>query len=68
MTGLEVLIVAPIAVGVGYGVGRMPCWRSWQGYAGLVIMAPMAVAAGVPMGEVVVDCVGLGAGFALARR
>jgi hypothetical protein len=68
MTGLEVLISAPIAVGVGYAVGRIPRWKTWTGYVALIIVAPIAVVAGVPIGEAVVDCVGLGAGFALARR
>jgi hypothetical protein len=68
MTGMEVLIVAPIAVGTGYGVGKMPCWKTWTGYAGLVIVAPIAVVAGVAVAEVVIDCISLSIGYAMARH
>lgn len=60
--------VAALAIVIGYGVGRMPRWQTWQGYAGLAVVAPIAAVAGVPALEIGIDCVGLGAGFALARR
>lgn len=62
------LLAAPLAILIGYGVGKMPCWKSWQGYVGLMIVAPLAIGAGIAPVEAVADCVGLGAGFALARR
>lgn len=61
-------IVGAIAILIGYSVGKMPCWKSWQGYVGLMIVAPLAIGAGITPVEVVVDCAALGAGFALARR
>ncbi len=62
------LLAASLAVLIGHAVGKMPCWKSWHGYVGLMIVAPVAIAAGVTIGEVLLDCVALGAGFALARR
>ena len=61
-------IIGTLAVAIGYVVGRMPCWQTWQGYAGLVIVAPIALLAGVPISEVAIDCAGFGVGFACARR
>ena len=68
MTASSLLIVAPLAVGIGYGVGKMPCWESWQGTIGLFIVAPLVVVAGIDPVEAVIDCVGLGCGFRIARR
>ena len=65
---MEAILVAPLAVGIGYAVGKMPCWETWQGYVGLVIVVPVAVAASVPRLEVLIDCAGIAAGFAFARR
>jgi len=28
-------IVLPLAIIIGYGVGKMPCWETWQGNVGL---------------------------------
>ena len=49
-------------------IGKMPCWQTWQGYVALLVVAPVAIAAGVPWLEVGVDCAELAAGFACARR
>lgn len=64
----NLLVVVMLALGLGYGIGKMPCWKSWQGYVGLMIVAPLAIGAGITPVEVVVDCAALGAGFALARQ
>ena len=61
-------LVAPLAIGIGYVVGKMPCWESWQGYVGPFIVAPLVVVAGIDAVEAVIDCVALACGFALARR
>ncbi len=68
MTPAALLLAAPIAVIIGYAVGKMPCWKTWQGYVGLLTVIPLAIGAGVTPVEVVVDCAALCAGFALARR
>lgn len=62
------MLAVQIAIGIGYTVGKMPCWESWQGYVGLIVVAPLVIVAGVPAVETIVDCVALGCGFALARR
>jgi hypothetical protein len=64
----HILFVLMLACVLGYAVGKRPCWKSWQGYVGLMIVAPIAVACGVALTEVALDCAALGAGFALARR
>ena len=61
------MFAAPIAIAIGYAVGKMPYWESWQGYVSLLIVAPLAAVAGVPAVETVIDCVALGCGFAIAR-
>ena len=63
-----VLFVGALAVMIGAAVGKMPCWKSWQGYVGLVIVAPIVIGLGVDATEALFDCVMLGVGFALARR
>lgn len=68
MPWIAVPIVALLGLGIGYAVGKLPCWKSWQGYVGLMIVAPISIAAGITLAEVVLDCVGLGVGFAYARR
>jgi hypothetical protein len=68
MTVNTALVVAGVAIAIGYGVGKMPCWKCWQGYVGLMIVAPLAIGADITPVEVVVDCAALGSGFALARR
>ena len=65
---LLLMQILPLAVGIGWAIGKMPCWQTWQGYVGLLVVAPVAIAAGVPWLEVGVDCTGLAAGFACARR
>jgi len=60
------LLVAPLAIGIGWAVGKMPCWKTWQGYVGLLIVVPVALAAGVNPVEVCIDSLALGAGYALA--
>lgn len=62
------ILLVPLAVGIGYAVGKMPCWKSWQGYVGLMIVCPIGIGTGPPAAEVMVDCAGLGLGFLLARR
>ena len=62
------LVVGALAVGIGYAVGKMPCWKSWQGYVGLFIVAPLVTMAGIAPLEAVFDCVALGLGWCLARR
>ena len=69
--GLEVIfivVVGALAATIGYAVGKMPCWKSWQGYVGLVIVAPIVISLGVDAVEALFDCVLLGVGFTLARR
>ena len=61
-------VVAVLGLVIGYTVGNMPCWKSWQGYVGLMIVLPVVITAGVGAVEAVADCVALGCGFALARR
>ena len=69
MPPLSLLFLSfPMAVLIGYAAGKMPCWKSWQGYVGLMIVAPIAIACGVGLPEAVADCAALGTGFALARR
>lgn len=68
MSATSILLVVPLALAIGYTVGKMPCWKTWQGYVGLLIVIPLAIGAGVTPVEVVVDCAALGAGFALVRR
>ena len=63
-----IVVVGVLAVTIGYPVGRMPRWKSWQGYVGLVIVAPLVIALGVDTIEALFDCVMLGVGFSLARR
>ena len=62
------LVVGALAAGIGYVVGKMPCWKSWQGYVGLFIVAPIAVLAGIDAPEVLFHCFGLALGFAIAHR
>ena len=66
---LEVIIGGgALAVLIGYAVGKMPCWKTWQGYVGLVIVAPIVIGLGVDAMEALFDCVLLGVGFSIARR
>ena len=65
---VEAILVVPIAFGLGWAVGTMPCWQTWQGYVALLVVAPVAIATGVHRLEVIVDCLGLAAGFAFGRR
>ncbi len=65
---LTIAFVAALAFVIGYAVGKMPCWESWQGYVALFIVVPIAVAAGVAVSETIVDCAALGLGFTFARR
>ena len=60
-------ISAPLAVAIGYTVGKMLCWKTWTGYVGLVIVAPLAIGLGVDAMEALFDCVMLGVGLSLAR-
>ena len=60
--------ILPLAAGICWTIGKMPCWQTWQGYVALLVVAPVAIAAGVPWLEVGVDCAELAAGFACARR
>ena len=65
---LEVIVVVgALAVMIGYAVGKM-CWKSWQGYIGLAIVAPLAINLGMDTIEALFDCAILGVGFSLARR
>ena len=68
LTWMTALPLAAVAMLIGYGVGHMPCWSAWQGYTGLVIVATLAIAAGVPTIEICIDCTGFGVGFTIARR
>ena len=43
------LVVGALAVTIGAAVGKMPCWKSWQGYVGLVIVVPIAIGFGVKL-------------------
>ena len=63
-----IVVVGVLAATIGYAVGKMPCWKSWQGYVGLVIVAPIVIALGVDATEALFDCVMLGVGFSFARR
>ena len=63
-----VLVGGALAVLIGYAVGKMPRWKSWQGYVGLIIVVPIAICLGVDASEAPFDCVMLGVGFSLARR
>ena len=63
-----VLVVGALAAMIGYTVGRMPYWKTWTGYVGLVIVAPLVIGLGVDAKEALFDCVMLGVGFSLARR
>lgn len=47
--------VVVIAVAIGYAVGKMPCWKAWQGYVGLLIVAPIASTMGIPLFEVLFE-------------
>ena len=67
-TTLLGLPVIPLAIGIGYAVGKMPCWKSWNGYVELLIVTPLVIVAGVSVVEAIIECVGLGCGFAIARR
>lgn len=67
MPWIAVPLVAVLGLGIGYAIGKMPCWKSWQGYVGLLIVLPVVIAAGVGAVEAVADCVALGCGLALAR-
>lgn len=68
LTWTTALIIGGLAVVVGYGVGLMPCWQTRHGYVGLAVVATVAAVAGTSLVEIAIDCVGLGVGFALARR
>lgn len=61
-------VVGVLAILIGYRAGKMPCWKSWQGYVGLVIVAPIVISLGVDAVEALFDCVMLGVGFSFARR
>ena len=43
--------ILPLAVGIGWAIGKMPCWESWQGYVGLLIVAPVAIVTGASPGS-----------------
>ncbi len=68
MPWIAVPILAILGLGLGYAVAKMPCWKSWQGYVALLIVALLAFAGGIPPIEVIVDCASLGAGFAWSRK
>ena len=68
MSGEVVLVGGALAVMIGTAVGKMPYLKSWQGYVGLVIVAPIAIGLGVNAAEALFDCAMLGVGFTLARR
>ena len=62
-----IIVVGALAATIGYAVGNMPCWKTWQGYVGLVIVAPLAIGLGVDAIEALFDCLMLGVGFSIAR-
>jgi len=68
MPWIAIPIVAVLGLVIGYAVGKMPCWKSWQGYAGLGIVAALVHMIGMNVAEIVVDCTALAAGFFLARK
>ena len=67
MSWAVIIVVGVLAVTIGVAVGKMPRWKSWQGYVGLVIVAPLAIGLGVDAIEALFDCLMLGVGFSIAR-
>ena len=58
LTWFAILVVAILAVFIGFCVGRWRWPTNYQGYGGLIVLIPLATALGLPIGEVIVDCIG----------
>ncbi len=68
MDPAQLIIIVPLATWLGAKIGRAVPWSTRRAFVALVFVVPLALAAGVPVDQVVLDAVCLGTGFLWQRR